>query len=134
MSLYDCIYRQGYEWKIDSNYEYTGLLEVLNELQSTGNLMLTATKVMELCKNAGVIVTDNDVVWKQVSGLTDRIYSSAGGSKLFYVWQKKLIVEMIMELLALDAQTVTDLEYVCAGAVQCASGYHYKPQQAEDVS
>ena len=34
MSLYDCIYKQGYEWKIDSNYEYTGLLEVLNELSS----------------------------------------------------------------------------------------------------
>ena len=55
--------------------------------QSTGNLMLTATKVMELCKNAGVIATDNDLVWKQVFGLTDRNYSSAGDSKLFYVLQ-----------------------------------------------
>ena len=31
-----------------------------------GNLMLTATlKVIELCKNVGVIVTDNDLIWKQ---------------------------------------------------------------------
>ena len=85
--------------------------------QSIGNLMLTATKLMELCKSAGVIVTDTDngLVWKQVSGLTDRNYSSAGDSKLFYVLQEKLIVEMIMDVLSLDAQTVTDLEYACEG-------------------
>ena len=103
--------------------------------------MLTATKVMEMCKNAGVIVTDNDLVWKQVSGLTDRNNSSAGDSKLFYVLQKKLIVEMIMDVLSLDAQTVTDLEYAGEGVSplqfnvpQGATGgnvrYHYKPDFA----
>ena len=157
MSLYDCICKQGFEWKIDANYEYNGLLEVLSELSSicgggvfvsinnhsefhqrTGNLMLTATKVMELCTKAGVIVTDNDLVWKKAFGLTDRNYSSAGDSKLFYVLQKKLSVEMIMDVLSLDAQTVTDLEYACEGVSplqfnvpQGATGgnvrYHYKP-------
>ena len=34
MPLYDCVYKQGFEWKIDANYEYNGLLEVLNELSS----------------------------------------------------------------------------------------------------
>ena len=59
-------------------------------------------------------------------------------SKLFYVLQKKLIVEMIMDVLSLDAQTVTDLEYACEGVSplqlnvpQGATGgnvrYHYKP-------
>ena len=106
--------------------------------QSTGNLMLTATKVMEMRANAGVVVTDNDLVWKQVSGLTDRNYSSTGDSKLFYVLQKKLIVEMIMDVLSLDAQTVSDLEDACVGVSplqvnvpQGATGgtvrYHYKP-------
>ena len=157
MSPYDCIVKHGHEWKIDSNYEYTGLLEALSELsstcgggefvsinthpedhQSTGNLMLTATKVIELRKNAGVIVTDNDLVWKQISGLTDRNYSISGESKLFYVLQKKLVAEMIMDVLSLDAQTVTDLEYACEGVSplqfntpQGATGgnvrYHYKP-------
>ena len=113
----------------DQHYEYDGLLEVLSELssicgggvfvrisnhpefhQSTGNLMLTATKVMEVCASAGVVVTDNDLAWKQVSGLTDCNYSCAGDSKLFYVLQKKLIVEMIMDVLSLDAQTVSDLK------------------------
>ena len=66
----------------------SGRLEVLSELssicgggvfvsinnhpefhQSAGNLMLTVTKVMEVCTNAGVVVTDNDLMWKQVSGL-----------------------------------------------------------------
>ena len=80
MSLYDCIQKQGFEWKINTNYEHNGLLAVLSELssicgggvfastnthpefhQSTGNLMLTATKVMEVCANAGVVVTDNDL-------------------------------------------------------------------------
>ena len=85
MSLYDCIQKQGYEWKINTNYEYDGLLEALSELssicgggifvninnhpefhQSAGNLMLTATKVMEMRTNAGVVVTDNDLMWKQI--------------------------------------------------------------------
>ena len=58
MSLYDCIQKQGFAWKINTNYEYNGLLEALSELsnicgggvfvsinnhpefhQSTGNLM-----------------------------------------------------------------------------------------------
>ena len=134
MSLYDCIRKHGFEWKIDADYEYNGLLEVLSELstrcgsgvfvsinnnsefhQSTGNLMLTAAKVMEVCANAGVIVTDNDLIWKQMSGLTDRNYSSNGESKLFYVLQKKLIVEMTMDVLSSDTQTVTDLENACVG-------------------
>ena len=34
MSLYDCIYKQGFEWKIDANHEYNSLLEVLSELSS----------------------------------------------------------------------------------------------------
>ena len=157
MSLYDCIQKQGYEWKINTNYEYDGLLEALCELssicgggvfvnisnhpefhQSTGNLMLTATKVMEMRTNAGVVVTDNDLMWKQVSGLTDSNYSCAGDSKLFYVLQKRLIVKMIMDVLALDAQTVSDLEDACVGVSplqfnvpQGATGgnvrYHYKP-------
>ena len=132
MSLYDCIQKQGFEWKINTNYEYNGLLEALSELssicgggvfvsinnhpefhQSTGNLMLTATKVMEMCATAGVVVTDNDLMWKQVSGLTDSNYSCTGDSKLFYVLQK--IVEMIMDVLTLDAQTVSDLEDACVG-------------------
>ena len=52
--------------------------------------------------------------------------------------QKKLIVEMILDVLSLDAQTVTDLEYACEGVSplqfnvpQGATGgnvrYHYKP-------
>ena len=160
MSLYDCVHQQGFEWKIKTNYEYNGLLEVLSELssicgggvfvsinnnpkfhQSTGNLKLTATKVMEMRANAGVIVTDNDLVWKQVSGLTDRNYSSAGDSKLICVLQKKLIVEMIMDVLSIDAQTVSDLEDACVGVSplqfnvpQGATGgnarYHYKPDFA----
>ena len=28
MSLYDCIHKQGFEWKINTNYEYNGLFEV----------------------------------------------------------------------------------------------------------
>ena len=134
MSLYDCVQKQGYEWKINTNYEYDGLLETLSGLssicgggvfvninnhpefhQSTGNLMLTATKVMEMCTNAGVLVTDNDLMWKQVSGLTDSNYSCAGDSKLFYVLQKTFILEMIMHVLTLDAQTVSDLEDACVG-------------------
>ena len=115
--------------------EYTGLLEVLSELssmcsggafvsinnhpefhQSTGNPMLTAMKVIELRKNAGVIVTDNHLMWKQTSGLTDRhYYSSNGESKLFYVLQKKLVVEMAMDVLSLDAQTIAELENACEG-------------------
>ena len=125
MSLYDCIQKQGSEWKINTSYEYDGLLEVLSELssicgagvfvsinnhpefhQSTGNLMLTATKVMEVCANAGVVVTDNDLAWKQVSGLTDCNYSCTGDSKLFYVLQKKLIVEMIMDVLSLESTSL----------------------------
>ena len=86
--------------------------------QSTGNLMLT----------------DNDLVWKQVSGLADRNYSCTGDSKLFYVLQKKLIVETIMDALSLDAQTVSDLEDVSPlqfNLPQGATGgnvrYHYNP-------
>ena len=92
-----------------------------------------------MCTNAGVVVTDNDLMWKQVSGLTDSNYScAAGDSKLFYVLQKRLIVEMIMDVLTLDAQTVSDLEDACVGVPplqlnvpQGATGgnvrYHYKP-------
>ena len=65
-------------------------------------------------------------------------YSCTGDSKLFYVLQKRLIVEMIMDVLTLDAQTVSDLEDACAGVSplqfnvpQGATGgnvrYHYKP-------
>ena len=157
MSLYDCVQKQGFQWKINTNYEYNGLLEVLSELssicgggvfvsinnhpefyQSTGNLMLTATKVMEVCANAGFVITDNDLAWRQASGLTDCNYSCAGDSKLFYVLQKKMIVEMIMDALTLDAQTVSDLEDACVGVSplqlnvpQGATGgnarYRYKP-------
>ena len=98
--------------------------------QSTGNLMLTATKVMEMCANAGVVVTDNDLMWKQVSGLTDSNYRCAGDSKLFYVLQKRLIVEMIMDVLTLDAQTGRCMCGRVPAAIQCAGGnvrYHYKP-------
>ena len=95
-------------------------------------------KVLELCKNAGVIVTDSGLIWKQISGLTDRSYSSNGGSKLFCVLQKKLVVEMVMDVLSLDAQTATELENACEGVSplqfnvpQSAAGgnvlYHYKP-------
>ena len=75
--------------------------------------MLTAAKVMEMCAIAGVVVTDN-------------------------VLQKRLIVEMIMDVPTLDAQTVSDLEDACVGVFplqfnvfQGATGgnvrYHYKP-------
>ena len=143
--MYDCIQKQGFEWKINAN----GLLEALSELssicggrvcvsinnhpefhQSTGNLMLTATKVMEMCANAGVVVTDNDLMWKQVSRLTDSNYSCAGDSKLFYVLQKRLIVEMIMDVLTLDAHTVSDLEDACAG-VSPLQSMCLRAQQAE---
>ena len=169
MSLYDCIQKQGFEWKTNTNYKYNGLLEALSELssicgggvfvsinnhpefhQSTGNLMLTATKVMEVCANAGVVVTDNDLMWKQVSRLTDCNYSCAGDSKLFYVLQKRLIFEMIMDVLTLDAQTVSDLEDACGrvpAAIQCVSGrnrrkcplslqagLHCSLQQTEEIS
>ena len=108
MSLYDCIQKQGSEWNFNTRYEYDGLLEVLSELssicgggifvsvnnhpefhQSTGNMMLTATKVMEVCANAGVVVTDNDLVWKQVSGLTDRNYSRHGVKQAYELWARK---------------------------------------------
>ena len=96
------------------------------------------TKVMEVCANAGFVITDNDLVWRQASGLTDCNESCAGDSKLFYVLQKKMIVEMIMDALTLDAQTVSDLEDACAGVPplqfnmpQGATGgnarYRYKP-------
>ena len=105
--------------------------------QNSGNLMLTATKVMEMCANAGVLVTDNDLMWKLVSGLTDG--NCTGDSKLFYVLQKRLIAEMIMDALTLDAQTVSDLEEMHVVGVsplqfnlpQGATGgnvrYRYKP-------
>ena len=34
MSLYDCIHKQGFEWKINASYEYNGLFEALSELSS----------------------------------------------------------------------------------------------------
>ena len=43
----------------------------------------------------------------------------------FYVLQKKLIVEMIMDVLSLDTQTVSDLG---------GTGLHCSLQQTEDVS
>ena len=107
--------------------------------QSTGNLMLTATKVMEVCANAGVVITDNisfgASVW--IDGLQLWLRRRRFQA-LFYVLQKKMLVEMIMDALTLDAQTVSDLEDVCVGVPplqfnvpQGATGgnvrYHYKP-------
>ena len=75
------------------------------------------------------MVTDNDLMWKQVSGLTDSNYSCTGDSKLFYVLQKRLIVEMIMDVLALNERFPTWKMHVWA-CPRCNS-MCLRAQQAE---
>ena len=53
--------KHGHEWKIDSNYEYTGLLEVLNELSSTcgGGVCVSINNHPEFHQSTGTMMVQS---------------------------------------------------------------------------